>query len=332
MSHLHNTTLEEEPHLQTAISHWSLVVIGSMSLGLNSLFVFMFVIFRRKFLTQTNNKILLSMTLADSLVGVSCIVYAGALITGSSKYVYEPIGVILLFGSMFTSIFSTSVMTLDRLIAIRMPLRYKAIMTRKRINALISLCWIIPALIVTQEISIFVKFSGDTELQLRGYILTVCFILGSAFLIISNIHLYRIIWEHVHVVRERLQTVSGLLRIKPLSCADKNVNFLDSADKIWQRELSHLKSELKEIKVAKFCIKIMLIFTISWLPLTIYRFSYSIGHRIGIPWLRRICLTMAILNSVANPILYLLTRTSFQKYMWRFLTCSYKSLRKHSRV
>ena len=336
MGHLQNSTLKKmewtSPPIDTILFHWSLVIVGSISLGLNSLFTFMFIIFRKKFLSQSNVKILLSMTLADSLVGVSSVVFAGALITRQPQLVYKLTGVIPLFGSMFTSMFSLSVMTLDRLIAIKIPLRYKSIMSSKRVNGLIALCWMIPALVLIQEVCIYVKFAWRTELKLRGYMLAIFFTLGSIFLTISNIHLYNIIRKHARVMAERRQTVSRLRRrLSSYSLGGSSTPLCDAMMvHEWRKQLKHTKYAINEIKAAKLCIKITLIFIGSWLPLTAYRFCYSIGYKIDIPWLRRFCLMMTILNSIVNPIVYLLTRVSFQKYMWRFLTREYNALRKKS--
>ena len=333
MGHQYNSTLKntgwKSPPIDTAIFHWSLVIIGSTSLGLNSLFTFMFIIFRKKFLSQSNVKILLSMTLADSLVGVSSIVFAGALITRQPLHVYKLTGVIPLFGSMFTSLFSLCFMTLDRLIAIKIPLRYRTIMSPSRVNGLIVSCWLIFAFVIIQEACIYVKFAWRTELKLRGYMLAVFFTIGSIFLTISNIHLNKIIRKHARDTAERLR--GQLRRLSGLSPDGKSTP-LRHAAMVYKcrRELKKTKYELNEIKAAKMCIIITLIFIGSWLPLTVYRFCYSVGYRINIPWLRRLCLMVAILNSVLNPIVYLLTRFSFQKHMWRFLTRNYSTLRRMS--
>ena len=315
---------------ETAIFHWSLVIIGSMSIALNSLFTSMFIMFRKKFLGQNNNKILLSMTLADNLVGMSCIIFASVLVTKQPQIVYKLTGVIPLFGSMFTSIFSLSTMTLDRLIAIRIPLRYKSLMSPSRVVKLILLCWILPVFATIQEVVIYIKYSWQAELKLRGYMLFVFFSIGSTFLTFSNIYLYTTIRKHARSVAERLRIVQGRERVFSVNSSDGYdptcLRILQSC----RKEIKHAKSVLKEIKAAKLCIKITLMFIICWLPLSSYRLSYSTGNRIGIAWLRRFCLLMAALNSVMNPLVYLLTRANFQKYMWRFLTRKYKFLRRPS--
>ena len=334
MSAYHNSTTvnydsESTFRIQSIFFYWSLIILGSISVALNSLFVAMLIIFRKKFLTQNNNKIILSMTVADDLVGFFCIIFAGALITKQSQTVYKLIGVIPLFGSMFISIFSITVMTLDRLIAIKIPLRHKNILTSKRVVRLILLCWLVPAFVTIQEICVYFAFSSKVELRVRGYILFVFFSIGSTLLTISNIYLYKTIERHACCMNNQRMAVLGRKRVQLNDAIDsRSDQFCIIMLPNSTRERRFQKQTLNEIKAARLCIKITVIFIACWIPLTSYRLTYSLGKKIGIAWLRRLFLLMAVSNSIMNPVVYLLTRSCFQKYMWLFLTRKYKFLRR----
>lgn len=317
--------------LETSAFHWSLLIFGSISIAINSLFTAMFIIFRKKFLVQNNNKIILSMTLADNLVGLFSIMLAASLMTRQPQVVYKLLGVIPLFGSMFSSIFSLSIMTLDRLIAIRIPLKHKAIMSPSRVKGLIIVCWILPIFFIAQEMLIYVQFSWQTELIVRGYTLFTFFSVGTMFLTIANVHLYKTIRKHARVVSEKILAQGKKFRISgTFSGNTPESNTCSMHLYACRRELKMAKAAMREIQAARLCIKIVLIFIVCWLPLTSYRLRYSLHGSVGIAWLRRFCLQMAVMNSLINPAVYLLTRLSFQKYMWRFLTCKYRLLRRPS--
>ena len=306
--------------------HWSLVVAGSVSLALNSIFAIMFMKFHKKLLRHNNNKILLSMTLADSLVGIFCILLAATLMTNQKQVVYKMVGVIPLFGSMFTSIFSIGIMTLDRLIAIKLPLRHKSLLSGKRIVKLLCLTWILPGLVTVQEIVVYLHYSWMVELKIRGYILFGFFAVGATFLFTSNVYLYITIRDHAKYLNELILVSEGRQRL----FSDLSTN--NGADGIYEcmkslkscrKSIKYAKSLLKEINAAKLCIKIAVLFVALWVPLVSYRMSYTVGYRIGIPWLRRLCLFMAVINSAMNPVLYLMTRSGFQKFLLQLFMLSH---------
>ena len=310
--------------LATKTFHWSLLIIGSTSLAMNSLFSAMFFKFRKKILTVNNNKILFSMTLADSFVGIFCILLASSLITRQPQVVYKMVGVLPLFGSMFTSILSLGIMTLDRLVAIKSPLRHKSIMYPKRVLLLILLSWVIPGLITIQEVLVYLKYSWQKELKIRGYFLFIVFMTGSIFLMMSNFYLYKVIQKHIRFMSGQMKIVERAKRGRMFSnSSSSDVNDQSSCARIMnscRNDIKFRKLFLGELRTARMCVVIVMAFVCCWVPLTAYRMRYSVGNKVSIPWLRRMCLLLASLNSVINPIVYLLMRNGFQSLIWRFFT------------
>ncbi len=310
-----STTTNYWSSVATHTFHWSLIISGSATLAMNALFSCMFVEFRKALLTNnSNNKILLSMTLADSLVGISSILLGSLLMFRRSQTIYKIFGILPLFGSMFTSILSLGILTVDRLIAVKFPLQYKSIMYPSPVKTLIIISWVVPVIITLQESLVYIYASWQFELKLRGFILSAFFITGSTLLLIANIRLCFAIRKHMKFLQNHSNAGLYATRRQSLEMQDEQgLHPLFCFKKISESA----RAFFKEIRAAKTCIIITVIFVACWAPLTAYRFSYSIGHRVGIPWLRRTCLLSASLNSLLNPLVYLMTRNGFRFYMWR---------------
>ena len=296
-------------------------MIGSATVALNFLFSFMFYKYRKDLLTRNNNKILLAMTIADGLVGIFCVAFGTLLIMKQPQIIYKLIGVLPLFCSMFTSIFLLGIMTVDRLVAIKMPLRYKTIMHRGRVMKVIMLSCIIAGYIGLQEAFVYIFVSWEFELRLRGVLLFVLFTSGSMLLMISNIHLSVIIRKHVNSRKNQAILTSCRLLSEGDEDGDKKRRTLLQIINREKFETKHRSTTSStfygEIRASRMCIMISALFICCWAPLTAYRFCYSVNGRIGIPWLRRVCLMLASLNSLINPLIYLMTRKVFRTYMRR---------------
>ncbi len=301
----------------STVSHafyWSLVVIGAATFALNAVFSWMFIEFRKVLLVHNNNKILLSMTLADGLVGLSSILLGALLMLQQPQIIYKLFGMFPLFGSMFASIASLGILTIDRLVVVKFPLRYKTLIFPSRIHKMIVVSWVVPFLITLQESIVYMYTSWKFELKLRGIMLFVIFASGSIILLIANTKLCLIIRRHTLFLKRH----SNLAYDCEVSVTDEPSSGAKSDAKRLRMmaRSAFARTFRKEIKAAKMCIIITFLFVFCWVPLTSYRFSYSLGYPIIITWLRRICLLMAALNSFLNPLVYLMTRDGFRSYIW----------------
>ena len=79
--------------------------------------------------------------------------------------------------------------------------------------------------------------------------------------------------------------------------------------------LSLKAQNVRERKIRIMCIWIIFLFLICWLPQICYRFSYVLGRKYGIPWLRRLTQCLALLNSLLNPCIYFLMRSDFRQVL-----------------
>eukprot|EP00794_Sanderia_malayensis_P003599 gene3599-4107_t len=266
------------------------------------------------------------MALADCFVGASLVSLGVLLHLKKPNKVYMLYGILPLFANMFTSIFLLGILTVDRWIAVKFPFRYKRIMHMRRIKILIGISWALSLLIYTQEALVFLYVSKRIELRLRGFILSTFFIIGSTLLLVSNTSLLFIIKKHLRFLKTNSsythskQSMELNELYKASSAAQKSeTNLKDPVEESSlaskTQDNSSKKGFFKEIKAAKMCIIITLVFIICGLPLASYRLSYSLGYAVRIKWLRRSCLLLASANSLLNPFIYLVLIKSFRSYI-----------------
>ncbi len=307
-----NSTDSDVSLLASHLFHGSLVLSGAAIISVNTICSCMFIEFRKALLAQNSNKILLSLTFADSMVGVSSIILGILLLLKKISTIYTLFGVLPLFGSMFTSIFSLIVLTIDRWIAIKFPLQHKILMYPKKVKILIALAWVISFLITLMKVGIFVFVSKSFELRFRGFLLFAFFIFGAILLLATNASL-------ILVVRKRSTFLNRNSVLQTKEQAEDLAKIVSDKQGIRVVEKSKLKVYKKkfrrELKAAKTCIIISLLFICCWVPLTSYRLCYSLGYELHIVWLRRTCLLFATLNSLLNPWVYLMKRSGFRAYI-----------------
>ena len=294
----------KEMYTHKLIYNFSLIVINSLAVIMNGLFVILFVRFHRKLLTKNNTKLLLSMAIADLLVGTTGVTTGVLFVTNQSRTVYKLLGTLPLFSCMYTSLISLSVMNFDRLISMKCALRYNSLMSQWRICKLIAFSWIGP--IILTSISSIIYLVTNTyviELKFRNILLTICFIFGFTVLLVSN----RILYYSICQQRRKLHSLSvNYDRFTANLIIRSNVDTQANAKS--RRSLNH------DICLNAMVFWIVNIFIICWLPLTLYRFTYLFGRK-PILWLGRLSMCLATSNSVLNPCIYIIKRRDFRKYI-----------------
>ena len=173
----------------------SLITVNTLGMIVNFIVVVMFFYFRHRLLKKTKNLLLFSMLIADLLVGMTGII-GGVLFhlyaTGRSTVtMYKICGLLPLFGSFFISMLSLGIMTADRLISVKLPVKYSIKMNKRRTTMLIFSAWATVTVIIVILGVLFFTVSPKTELATRGYLLGTLFVVSSIILAVSNAHLFR---------------------------------------------------------------------------------------------------------------------------------------------
>eukprot|EP00795_Rhopilema_esculentum_P013473 gene13473-4352_t len=301
----------------------------------------MFVRFRRRLLASTHNRILFSMALADTLVGIFGTSLGALLLLKQNSLYYKIFGNIPMFSSLFISVLSLALLTLDRLIALKRPFQYSSPKYRRLITRLLIFFWVVPIIISVQQIIVFIYLSSKYELTVRSILFSGFFLLAALVLICSNGFLISSIKKHFSVVRSRFSKQSGATTVvdeeSPTDYAPKGVRksvvleLQESQQKCKRTAASgsdgQIGSSIRGIRrlelkqTSMFCIAIVTLFLLFWLPLAAYRTCYAAGITLNISWLRRFALCLTVLNSLLNPVLYFLVKRDLRKYLKRTFIC-----------
>ncbi len=292
--------------IQALAYYIGLAVINFMVTILNSLLVFMFYARQNRLLNDNlNNQILLSMSVANLLVGVTGFVNWTVLAVGNNPLIYYKLfGMIPMFASMFASTIILCILTLNQLIAVLHPLRYNSLMTARRVRLSIFFAFLFAGIFAINEWIVYNLTSSSTELRVRTVFMTVVFIIGAFLLAVSNYKLYRAIQYQ----RRRLVPLSAIYR----TASENQTSTVDLKHVVILRNSAHTLKQKMHLKRGTTCIFLVFIFIFTWLPITCYYFSAFCGRDTSIVPLRRICITIATCNSIFNPCLYLLQKKNFR--------------------
>ena len=286
----------DEYELHTKLYHISLMTTNLMAIILNGMFVVLFIRFRRRLLRRNNNKLLLSMAVADVCVGITGTVTGSLFHTKQRKVIYKLCGILPLFCSMYTSIISLGIMSLDRLIAIKFSLRYHLLVFPTRIRKVIMWSWMVPITLTMINVLLIAMADFHIELKFRNVLLTIIVTTSFTVLFVTNRILYSSICEQqrrmarVHVVHY-----------------NRNSEMFAPAEQWKQR-----KALTYEVGLNSMCIWVVNVFIICCFPLAVYRISYLLG-RPPVLWLGRLSMCLATCNSVLNPCVYLIKRKEFRR-------------------
>ena len=152
---------------------------------------------RRRHIT-TYEALLLSLSIADFLVGVSTVIFtAGA---GQNKFTIATIGSPMFFFTFMSSMLHLSTLTIDRAIAVAYPLRHRYWVSKTRIVICIISLWVF-SLAVTLPLAL-TQYVSTHKKTVFGYFMLV----ESVVMVVS----YAII-IYIAVIRrrQRLQTSTG---------------------------------------------------------------------------------------------------------------------------
>ena len=292
------------------------LIISFATTAINSFVIATFVRQRRRIFRKNNNKILLSLACADFFVGIFGAAHATLLLAGESRLYYKTIGNLPLFGSMFVSIFSMLLLTGDRLVAVKRPLQYPSIVTKKRLKIAICFTWGFPLLLTMQQYVFFFSAPKKVELRIRGTILVVWFFVGASFLGFSNGFLYSVVREQFKKLIEHENT----LAVQPCQSTDtrEELPSNDNSRSLIRHRISRVidKKKLRksDLQASKECLYVVVVFIMCWLPLSTYRLAYSLGESLRNAHLRRAFLIFALTSSLINPWIYFFKKKQFRRY------------------
>lgn len=180
--------------------------------------------------------------------------------------------------ALLASIGSILGITIDRLTAIRWPLRYPKLVTKKFAFIFIFVAWLISAVFASSY-----SFFEPSHFFLLGYCMT---------LLLATILMYSYIFKVAHAQRKKI------VAMRYRDQEDPNPKL--STDNQDERKAT---KTLKERKAAKTFAIVIGVFVITWIPLLVYPLSISRSKSWfyeGFLWAE----TFSLWNSSINPYIY----------------------------
>lgn len=203
-----------------------MIFSGLVSFLLNSSICTLFVYNRRKLLKSNDNKFLCSMTVADMFVGLFGMLY-GVLLKNNVIMVYKIAAIIPLFSTMFASIASITGITVNRFIAVNMPLQYHSIVTSKRLFVSFVVIWVIPIFVYACQVSIFMACTPSIELQVRSIMTVAFFAVGSLALSVPNCFMYVAVRRQVRMIKAHISLARQLRSLADAVASERSATRLE---------------------------------------------------------------------------------------------------------
>lgn len=218
--------------------------------------------------------------------------------------------------SLFISVLTLIVVTIDRIVAVQSPLFHRVL--KRRVSIIICICiWIISIIISAMHYCLL-KFKivdenfGELLFPVLVYPTSFVIVLGYLFIILK-----------VKSQRRRMTQINFQFKNKNYN-EDKNI--LESN----LRKSVTLKNQIKkELKLIKLTLLIVVTFLFCWLPLSTYGLIVAINEKSHAPKTKTIedsLFAMAVLNSLINPMIYAQHfRKEFSKYLQNICICCFKT-------
>ena len=288
-------------HERAAYWYWILVVfIGVTTVCGNTVVIYL--ILTRRTLHVTANWFIVSLSLADLLVGL--VVIPTYII--HTFWVQLNFHVLLIFYNLilYLSVGNLCVMTGDRYLAITRPLKYGSLMTRSKVLVMIVTAWIIPTGV--SLLSLLWQTSDtnrerDTVHRVYGGFMVLCFEIIPCFLML-------LVYSHLYFI-----TRAHSRRIAAQESVKECYNGRDFAST--RRQRSRERSSLKVFA------SVVLLFIFCWL-LSAYRGFCDVFSLCSVTIeFVQVSRILIFLNSAVNVVVYSLLKRDIKAEFKRFLRC-----------
>ncbi|XP_069061976.1 5-hydroxytryptamine receptor 4-like [Pleurodeles waltl] len=293
-----------------------IVLLILITLSGNLLVVISIAYFKQ--LRSSTNCFILSLAVADFLVGVAVMPYSMIRTIEGCWY----------FGTIFcrfhssldvmfctASILHLSCIAFDRYYAVCNPLLYGYKMSSQRVTALIATCWVVPLLISFGPIMLGVHTLGIESGQQDG----VCdFLVNKVYAVCASLVAFYLpmflmlaaYWKIYKVARKQALQIHAV---------EKHTSKPSDKDDTKRKPRRSMKHERKAAKTLGVIIGIFLAF---WAPFfTANIIDPFIGYRTGtVEW--EVFLWLGYVNSAMNPVLYGLFHRSFRRAFLIVIGCN----------
>ncbi|XP_072839282.2 adenosine receptor A2a [Pogona vitticeps] len=270
-------------------------------------------------LQNVTNYFVVSLAAADIAVGVLAIPFAITISTGFCAVFYGCL-FIACFVLVLTqsSIFSLLAIAIDRIMAIRMPLRYNALVTGSRAKGIIAICWVLSFIIgLTPMLGWHQAPPGRNSSFPNNCSEKMMTCLFEAVVTME----YMVYYNFFACVLTPLLLMLAIY-LKIFMAARRQLKQMKLKVAHGERSRSILQ---KEVHAAKSLAIIVGLFAFCWLPLHIMN-CYTLFCKSCIrfpPWLMYLAIILSHANSVVNPLIYAYRirefRLTFRKIIYQHI-------------
>ncbi len=194
--------------MQAVTFHICLLLIGTISFFMNSVIVVLLVTYRQKLLGVEQNKLLLSLALSGLWVAVSTGITGTLLYMDTNVTLYKLFGMLPLYGSIYASIFNITLLTIERYISVKYPLRYVSIITHQRRLCAIVFSWVMPLIMIALHVLVLFLTDVERELKVRGVTFFLVFCVSAVILSMLNISVHRVLRKQYRSIQQRISVVT----------------------------------------------------------------------------------------------------------------------------
>lgn len=310
-----NTTTSSDSKNTLAIVTMSFVVVTvAMVIFTGNVLVITSVSLNRRLQTRTS-AFITSLAMSDLLIAVVVVpliiisnVVGPRMSNGHGmEYCHATISVAV--SLMFNAVANLGAVSLDRYLAIMRPLRYKAIMRKRVMAAIITSIWIfstffgfVPYMgwreVVPRTQGIYCQVSLNLK---REYIITICILatIPSIFMLIAYFNIFRTARMHANRITAAMNSIM--------------VNY--------SRNSVSISSLIKETKAAKMVALVLGSFIIFWSPLFVIMIIDIIKENYVNSYIYAGAVMLATFNSALNPGIYAAMNKEFRSTFACLLRC-----------
>ena len=278
---------------------WALIPGWILAVGIvigNGLTIFL--ITTRPILRTTTNWFVLSLAVADFVVGVVwyprlsfCSIHDKTCVNEAVKIAFS-IG----YSFVFASVTNLCALTLDRYLAIVHPLRYATFMTKRRVALLVSAAWGVALFDLISSLVTLFALAGESQKMLNKSIWlyhTVIVMLAWVFLLFVTVRIFLVVRR---IARQNAAVVAQL-------------NF--------NHKLQHgVAFKARETASAKMIGIVVTVFLVCYLLDAVDSILFLVGPPLP-PTALEVLFLLKLLNSAVNPVAYALHKREIKRELKR---------------
>ena len=272
------------------------ITISAISLLLNATVIATFTYMAYNRLCTIPNLMFCVQAVTDTIVTFTC------LFNGMSMYVPETVMALLFFISydQLLAVFTLLIITLERFMSVMFPLRHRVSVTCHRfllVTALMYIISLIPAVIYMMESKTWSKRTSGIYHNVMGIIL-----------LISLVTVYVLLITSFYAVKRCLDNL--IVQHRRKRCIER--------------------TKKKQLRIFRILITMCMLYTVSYLPRSLYKFFYLPYHAscnfIHQLIAENIVLLFYFISSTLNPLLTLMCKDEFRRTL---LKCLYNCFKRN---